>query len=358
MSSLVVEFTTPEPANRLIHSQGRWSNEYHPAERYDKGCRMKQCLRCQQYGHITTQCAAAHDTCGYCAGIHDSRNCHVRISPVKQPPKCALCKGVHTAHSIQCEHRQREHQRVHEALQNRPKFWPTASKPTPKPTPTATAQAPTAPGHTASVPALPMFGPRPLTQAPVRQNTPTRSPVPGPSREPATVPAAPTNPRTPMTPTIITTTTTSASGTTLPDTSNADFSYQGPAFDKRATLLKGQAALRKFRSTRTANAAAVAGRDDELANTAPTIVVAEEPPAKKQKRKRGAKSPEVTAATANGLTPGKPSTLPGASKPAPMLRSEARNRQPQSQPVQTFDDANGEEPIQPIAANPHSNTQP
>ncbi|KAK8095121.1 uncharacterized protein PG998_014345 [Apiospora kogelbergensis] len=80
-----------------------------------------------------------------------------------------------------------------------------------------------------------------------------------------------------MTPTIITTTTTSASGTTLPDTSNADFSYQGPAFDKRATLLKGQAALRKFRSTRTANAAAVAGRDDELANTAPTIVVAEEP---------------------------------------------------------------------------------
>lgn len=54
ISSLVVKFTAPKPANRLIYAGCLWSNESHLVERYDKTCRIKQCLRCQKYGHITT----------------------------------------------------------------------------------------------------------------------------------------------------------------------------------------------------------------------------------------------------------------------------------------------------------------
>ncbi|KAK8006759.1 hypothetical protein PG989_000749 [Apiospora arundinis] len=85
MSSIVVEFSQPEPANRLIVSGCLWSNESHLVERYDKSCRIKQCLRCQKYGHITTQCASAHDICGFCSQSHDTRKCPVRSSPA--PPK-------------------------------------------------------------------------------------------------------------------------------------------------------------------------------------------------------------------------------------------------------------------------------
>ncbi|KAH6645727.1 hypothetical protein BKA67DRAFT_664742 [Truncatella angustata] len=64
ISSIIVEFNTPE--DKLIHAGCLWSNETHAVERYDRSCRIKQYLRCQKYDHITTQCAAESDICGYC----------------------------------------------------------------------------------------------------------------------------------------------------------------------------------------------------------------------------------------------------------------------------------------------------
>ncbi|KAK8045664.1 hypothetical protein PG993_005688 [Apiospora rasikravindrae] len=92
MSSIVVEFSRPESANRLIHAGCLWPNETYSVERYDRNCRIKQCFRCQKYGHITTQCAATHDTCGFCSDSHDTRKCPVRSScgvpkpPARPPP--------------------------------------------------------------------------------------------------------------------------------------------------------------------------------------------------------------------------------------------------------------------------------
>lgn len=134
ISSIVVEFTAPEPANKLIHASCLWSNETHMVEKYDRTCRIKQCLRCQKYGHITTQCAAVHDYCGYCGDSHDTRRCSVRTSSSGGIPKCIHCKQQHPAWSNKCEYRKRERQRVEQALKNKTKYWPeTISPATPTP---------------------------------------------------------------------------------------------------------------------------------------------------------------------------------------------------------------------------------
>ncbi|KAH6976507.1 hypothetical protein BKA56DRAFT_688277 [Ilyonectria sp. MPI-CAGE-AT-0026] len=66
-SSIIVEFTKPEDANRVIDEGFIWQSEVFQCERYDRPCRVRQCFQCHKYGHIGTQCKAATTTCGYCA---------------------------------------------------------------------------------------------------------------------------------------------------------------------------------------------------------------------------------------------------------------------------------------------------
>ncbi|KAK5215374.1 hypothetical protein LTR72_011578, partial [Exophiala xenobiotica] len=51
-SSLVVEFTRPEMANAIIYAGFLWEGLVHTCQLYDRSCRIKQCLRCYDYGHI------------------------------------------------------------------------------------------------------------------------------------------------------------------------------------------------------------------------------------------------------------------------------------------------------------------
>lgn len=73
-SSIVVEFTDPEMANAIIYAGMVWDGHIHQCQLYDRACRVKQCFRCYNYGHIGTQCSASQ-LCGYCTGQHETKHC-------------------------------------------------------------------------------------------------------------------------------------------------------------------------------------------------------------------------------------------------------------------------------------------
>lgn len=123
MSSIIIEFTKPEDANRIIDEDLVWQAELCPAERYERQCRLKQCFQCQKYGHIGTQCKAAK-TCGYCAQEHSSWECPTKTN-LEATRKCAVCHGAHEAWSRECPTRKEEVAKIQAILATRPKYHPT-----------------------------------------------------------------------------------------------------------------------------------------------------------------------------------------------------------------------------------------
>jgi dGTP triphosphohydrolase len=116
-STIIVEFTTPEDANKVIDEGLIWQGEAFRCERYDRQCRLKQCYKCQKYGHIGTQCKA-NTACGYCAEPHSSKDCPTKVdkSAIR---KCAVCKGVHEAWNNRCPVRKVELSKVKAAYDAR-----------------------------------------------------------------------------------------------------------------------------------------------------------------------------------------------------------------------------------------------
>ncbi|EEH39491.2 hypothetical protein PAAG_08760 [Paracoccidioides lutzii Pb01] len=125
-SSIVVEFTDPEMANAIIYAGMAWDGQIHTCQLYDRACRVKQCCRCHNYGHIGTQCDAAQ-TCGCCAELHETRNC-TQKGVEGFTPSCPVCKGAHTAWSNACPARRKELGRVEQAKQVRNTYWQVAPK--------------------------------------------------------------------------------------------------------------------------------------------------------------------------------------------------------------------------------------
>lgn len=120
-SSIVVEFKEPEMANAIIYAGMVWDGQIHQCQLYDRACRVKQCFRCYNYGHIGTQCNASQ-TCGYCAEQHESKHCP-RKGAEGFAPRCAVCKDAHTAWSNACPARKKELQRVEQAKESRDIYW-------------------------------------------------------------------------------------------------------------------------------------------------------------------------------------------------------------------------------------------
>lgn len=89
-SSIVVEFIDPEMANAMIYAGMAWDGLIHQCQLYDRACRVKQCFRCHNYGHIGTQCNASQ-LCGYCAEQHETRHCKQK-GVENFYPRCAVCK--------------------------------------------------------------------------------------------------------------------------------------------------------------------------------------------------------------------------------------------------------------------------
>lgn len=125
-SSLVVEFTDPEMANAVIYAGMVWDGHIHQCQLYDRACRVKQCFRCYNYGHIGTQCDAAQ-ICGCCTEQHETKHCKQRGAE-GFIPRCAVCKGAHTAWSNACPARRKELGRVEQAKQIRSIYWHVPSK--------------------------------------------------------------------------------------------------------------------------------------------------------------------------------------------------------------------------------------
>ena len=116
-SSIIVEFTNPEDANKIIDEGLIWQGEAFQCERYDRQCRLKQCYNCQKYGHIGTQCKASI-ACGYCSEQHSSRDCPTKADK-SAARKCAACQGPHEAWNNRCPVRKTELSKVKAAYDTR-----------------------------------------------------------------------------------------------------------------------------------------------------------------------------------------------------------------------------------------------
>jgi hypothetical protein len=105
-SSVIIEFTKPEDANKIIDEGLVWQGELFQCERYERQCRLKQCFKCQKYGHIGTQYKAI-TACGHCAQEHSSRDCPSKAERTATR-KCAACGGAHEAWNQGCPTRKDE----------------------------------------------------------------------------------------------------------------------------------------------------------------------------------------------------------------------------------------------------------
>ena len=117
--SLVTDLATPEAANEVVTRGVAFHRMNMTAELFDRGATLRQCFRCQRYGHISRRCLAAHPTCGECAGNHDSRDHSPETHGAKQ--SCTNCRGAeHSVWSPNCAVRDREIQRMRSRLEHRP----------------------------------------------------------------------------------------------------------------------------------------------------------------------------------------------------------------------------------------------
>jgi hypothetical protein len=119
-STITIEFTKPEDANKIIDEGLIWQGEVFQCERYERQCRVKQCFKCQKCGHIGTQCKAT-TACGYCAQEHNTRDCPSK-SGRSVPRRCATCRGEHEAWNRQCPTRKDEIAKAKLAYQIRPRY--------------------------------------------------------------------------------------------------------------------------------------------------------------------------------------------------------------------------------------------
>jgi hypothetical protein len=132
-SSVIIKFTQPEDANKIIDEGLVWQGELFQCERYERQYRLKQCFKCQKYGHIGTQCKAI-TACSYCAQEHNSRDCPSKADRTATR-KCAACSGAHEAWNQNCRIRKDELARTKAAYATRAQYHtvPEVSRPDAQP---------------------------------------------------------------------------------------------------------------------------------------------------------------------------------------------------------------------------------
>jgi phage gp45-like len=103
-SSLILETSSAETANKLIKQGLVLEGEIKVCERFLTDAKVTQCFRCQKYGHVSKACKG-RAACAYCAGGHDSRQCTQKNGTVR---KCTLCEGNHAAWAASCRVKKQE----------------------------------------------------------------------------------------------------------------------------------------------------------------------------------------------------------------------------------------------------------
>jgi hypothetical protein len=124
-STMVVEFDREEHADHAILNGIVFGAQIFACEYYDRGCKTRQCFKCQNYGHIGTHCKAK-ETCGYCAEAHSTKECTER-GRVGSNPKCPNCSKNHPSWSYQCQYRKDEIARIEERRRHMPQTHREAS---------------------------------------------------------------------------------------------------------------------------------------------------------------------------------------------------------------------------------------
>ena len=124
---LVIEVDSAEQANRLIIEGIVLGYDLKLVERYDAGCRITQCFKCQKYGHISSICSNK-ETCGHCGKDHNTEIC-ADISPTPRG-RCAACHGgQHTSWSGEYPARVKEIARAKTARRALSRLFPISATP-------------------------------------------------------------------------------------------------------------------------------------------------------------------------------------------------------------------------------------
>ncbi|KAJ6090873.1 hypothetical protein N7499_003587 [Penicillium canescens] len=119
--SMIVEFSSPYVANKAIDCNTIWDSAVLTTVLYDRAARIRQCHRCQKYGHIGRTCSE-QPQCVYCAGDHLSPDCRGKQDATLIERKCANCGGAHAAWSKRCKDFEAELDRVKELEMRRERY--------------------------------------------------------------------------------------------------------------------------------------------------------------------------------------------------------------------------------------------
>ena len=109
--SIVISFKCPKEADDCIRTGIHIENRHYAiTERYIPQSQIKQCFKCQAYGHKANVCTRKA-RCGKCAQEHETKDCQ------NETMSCANCKDSHCAWSHECPVRQQKREQG-ETLRN------------------------------------------------------------------------------------------------------------------------------------------------------------------------------------------------------------------------------------------------
>jgi hypothetical protein len=115
--SIVIFTRCPKEANDAIVDGIRIEGRYYAAKRYNLQHQIKQCFKCQGYGHKADRCTRK-TVCGRCAQEHETRTCTQEVN------KCTHCSGTHPAWHHECPRRLKEHEKLEALIATTPPFFP------------------------------------------------------------------------------------------------------------------------------------------------------------------------------------------------------------------------------------------
>jgi Zinc knuckle len=109
--SIVIYLSSPEVANEKIKNGICIDYTYYKVERFTPQFQIKQCFKCQRFGHLAAQCKQ-QPRCGKCG---DSGHC-TQECKIDGKVQCALCEGNHEAWHTKCPARTKEKRRLEREL--------------------------------------------------------------------------------------------------------------------------------------------------------------------------------------------------------------------------------------------------
>ena len=114
--SIVIFTGCPKDANDAILDNIRIEGRYYQAKRYNPQHQIRQCFRCQGYGHKAVTCTREL-ACGRCAQEHETKSC------TQEENKCSHCSGSHPAWHHKCPKHIKEHERLEELIAATPMLF-------------------------------------------------------------------------------------------------------------------------------------------------------------------------------------------------------------------------------------------